>query len=533
MSEFQVMDGRRLSRRHVLGAAMFLSGLAAPGLVLAQAQGSSPIVDTAQGKLQGTVKDGVFAFRGVPYGADTSGRNRFLPPRPVKPWTGVRPAVSLGSIAPQFGDGPMSEDCLVLNVWTPTLSKGARRPVMVWFHGGGFATGSANSAGLDGDHLARFGDCVVVTLNHRLSAFGYLNLRDLGAPAEFADAGANGLLDGVAALRWVRENIEGFGGDPNRVLAFGQSGGGRKVSVLMGMPGAKGLFQRAGVMSGAMPRVLTPDGGAKVADQLLHKLGLKASQIAELQALPMSAILAAQLSFEAAPRAGGEDPRIFNPVIGGPALPKQPFDPEASPLSRDVPMVSSTTLDERSYRLNNFDLDEAGFRKFAASRSGEARADAAVAMYRAEDPGGTPYLLQARLDTDTDHRSRSFFILESKLRQGGAPVYSYLWKKPTIRFNGRGGAFHAIDVGPTFRNLNPTAIGDGPPEIALSDQVASFWVAFAATGDPNNPRLPKLAPYDLKDRTTLIYDRNTTVERDPRRQFREFWASRHYPVDGD
>ncbi len=341
------------------------------------------------------------------------------------------------------------------------------------------------------------------------------------------------MMDVVAALKWVQQNIEAFGGDPNRVLAFGQSGGGRKVTVLMGMPGAKGLFHRAGVMSGAMPKVLDPASGAKVADQLLHKLGIKANQIGQLQALPMATLLAAQLSFEAEPRSKGEAARIFNPSIGGTALPKQPFDPEASPFSRDVPMFSSTTLDERSYRLNNFDLDERGFRAFAASRCGEAKADEAVQMYRAEDPGAKPYLLQARLDTDTDHRLRSLFILESKLRQGGAPVYSYLWKKPTLRFGGRGGAPHALDVAPSFRNSNPETNGNTPADLALADQIASQWIAFASTGDPNNPRLPRLAPYDIKDRTTLIYDRNTTVERDPRKQFREFWASHPYPVDGD
>lgn len=530
MSDFRVMDGRRVDRRHVLGAALFVSGM--PGLTFA-AEASSAVVETTRGRVRGTVTDGISAYKGIRYGADTSGRNRFLPPRPVAPWTGVLDAVAVGPIAPQFGNGQMSEDCLVLNVWTPGPSRTARRPVLVHLHGGGFYSGSGGSARLDGAALARFGDVVVVTLNHRLSVFGHLHLRDFGAPAEFADSGAAGMVDIVLALRWVQDNIEAFGGDPRRVLVFGQSGGGRKASALMAMPGARGLMHRAGIMSGAIPKIQEPADGAKIADRLLRLLNLRGNQVAELQALPMQTILAAQLVLEQEPRGLGEAPMQFLPVRGGAALPNHPFDPNASPLSRDVPMISSTTLDERSYRLNNFNLDVAGFRAFAAKRGGEALADKAVALYRSEDPGATPYLLQARLDTDTDHRLRSTFILESKVRQGGAPAYSYLWKKPTFANGGRTGALHAIDVGPSMRNPVAEVNGAGPADMALMDQISSQWIAFATTGDPNNPRLPRWAPYDLKDRTTAVYDQVATVEKDPRKSFRELWASHPYPVNAE
>ena len=219
-----------------------------------------PIVDTAQGRLRGLAAGGVKMFKGVRYGGDTSGANRFMPPTPAPKWSGVRDAYEYGQVAPQMPNsranaygglimfdiqpGGMGEDCLVLNVWTPTLDRAARRPVLVHIHGGGFYGGSGNSAGYDGEELARFGDCVMVTINHRLGAFGYLNLANQGAA--FAHSGAVGMMDIVAALGWVRENIDGFGGDPSRVLAFGQSGGGAKTSILMSMPSAKGLFHRAG-----------------------------------------------------------------------------------------------------------------------------------------------------------------------------------------------------------------------------------------------------------------------------------------------
>src|ERR1700761_9196704 len=253
------------TRRSMLAGALGVGGLLAAGAARAVTQDEIfPVVETAQGKVRGMAAGGVKMFKGLRYGANTAGKNRFMPPQPPPKWAGIRDAFEYGNVAPQMPNsrasaysglimfdiqpGGMGEDCLVLNIWTPTVDRNAKKPVLLHIHGGGFYGGSGNSPGYDGEEMARFGDCVVVTLNHRLGAFGYLNLASSGEG--FARSGAVGMLDIVAALAWIRENIAGFGGDPSRVLAFGQSGGGAKTSVLMCMPSARGLFHRAGVMSG-------------------------------------------------------------------------------------------------------------------------------------------------------------------------------------------------------------------------------------------------------------------------------------------
>ncbi len=261
-----------------------------------------PVVETAQGKVRGMVSGGIKVFRGLRYADPATGANRFRPPQPVTPWAGVRDAWIHGNIAPQipgdrrrayadlifndFQPGGMGEDCLVLNLWTPTLDRNARKPVMVRFHGGGFYGGSSNNPGSDGEVLSRFGDVVVITVNHRLSALGYLYLGDDdNHGGEFADSGAAGMADLVACLEWVKRNAEAFGGDPNRVMILGQSGGGAKVSHLLGMPSARGLFNAAAVMSGSRLTAMSRRAAAETADGFLKVLGLKASQIRELQAL--------------------------------------------------------------------------------------------------------------------------------------------------------------------------------------------------------------------------------------------------------
>lgn len=499
-----------------------------------------PVVETAQGKVRGLVSGGISVFKGLRYGADTSGKNRFMPPQPPPKWAGVRDALNYGNYAPQmpsdrrrdyadlimfdFQPGGMGEDCLVLNLWTPKPERGAKKPVLVHIHGGGYYGGSGNSPGFDGEMLSRFGDVVVVTVNHRLGAFGYMGLSAIGAPAEFASAGVAGQLDLIAALRWIRENVDGFGGDPNRVLVFGQSGGGSKTSVLLAMPEAKGLFHRAGIMSGAALRMQTPQDAAKPAEALLKQLGLTKNDLRKLQSLPFQDVLAAQATLEAGDRARGEAPRSFGPMVDGKHLPRHPFDPDAPAVSADIPIVIGTTLDERSYRLANFNLDEAGLRQFVQQRAG-ARADQALALYRAEDPKATPYLLQARMDSDLTFHRPYFTLQERKAAQGKAPIWSYLWKAPSPAYGGRYGAPHGVDVGLSLHDVRGGLNGPSAENLALADQIASAWVAFASTGDPNNSRLPQWPAFDLSRRATMIFDRPTThVENDPRRQIREFWG---------
>jgi para-nitrobenzyl esterase len=544
-SRIQVQGAIMIDRRIFLSSASAAAASLASGLRSAGAATEAqifPVVETSQGRVRGLTAGKVHRFKGLRYGADTAGRNRFMPPTPAPTWSGVRDAFAYGQVAPQMPNsrevaysglimfdiqpGGMGEDCLVLNLWTPTLDRAARRPVLVHLHGGGFYGGSGNSPGYDGEELARFGQCVVITLNHRLGAFGYLNLANLDAG--FARSGAVGMMDIVQALGWVRENVEAFGGDPSRVLVFGQSGGGGKTSILMAMPSAAGRFHRAGVMSGAHLRVATAPDAQAGAATFLRTLGLGSGDLRKLQGLPFETLLAAQATMEAADRARGEAPRAFAPSLDGVAIPRHPFDPDAPAISAHVPMIISNVLGERAYRLTNFDLDEAGLRAIVARRVGERHADEVLAMYRREDPHATPFVLQARFGTDEVFRKPSLKMTELKAAQvekGGAPVWSYLWQEPTSAYSGRYGTPHGADVGPSLHDVRGGLNGTDPVNLRLADQLASAWVAFAATGDPNNQRLPHWPSYSLAQRATMVFAKETHVEDDPRSEFRRFWES--------
>ncbi len=536
------MKSLTLNRRSLLVGAG--TTLALTGFAHAKPEDLFPVAETANGRLRGLVSGGIKVFKGVNYGANTSGANRFMPPKPVKKWSGVRDALDYGNISPQvpadrtrdyanliFNDvqpGGMGEDCLNLNIWTPTLSRTAKKPVLVRFHGGGFYGGSSNSPGMDGEMLSRFGDCVVVSVNHRLSAFGYLHIVDSGAPARFGQSGMAGMLDLSAALAWVKENIEGFGGDPGRVMIFGQSGGGAKVSTLMAMPSAKGLFHRAVEMSGARLRGTTREAARKSSEALLKALNLKGSDIAKLQALPWYDVLAAQADMEAGARAKGEAPGSFSPVLDGTAMPRHPFDPDAPAISANVPMIISTTLDERTYRQANYDQTWDGVKTMLRPRVGAAT-DEVLNMYREEDPKASAYLIQSRIISDQG-RGASFTMAERKAAQGGAPAWVYLWKSPSPAYGGRYGATHAVDVGPSMHEIRGGLHGANANSVRLADELSSALVAFASTGDPNTPRLPGWAPYDAGKRTTLVFDDPAShVDEDARGSFRKLWQQ--YPVN--
>lgn len=532
------MTKPNVHRRALLGAG---ASFAFAGAARSAVGDIFPIVETADGKLRGLVSGGIKVFKGVPYGADTSGANRFRPPQPVKKWAGVRDALDYGNVSPQVpGDrrrdyanlifldyqpGGMGEDCLNLNLWTPDLSRTAKKPVIVRFHGGGFYGGSSNSPGMDGEMLARYGDCVVLSVNHRLSAFGFMHLADSGAPADFDQAGMAGMLDLVACLRWVRTNIEAFGGDPNRVMIIGQSGGGAKVSGLMAMPSAKGLFHRAVQMSGAMLRVAPRDRAKAGAETFLKAVNLSGGDVRKLQALPFYEVLSVQADLEASARARGEAPSAFTPVLDGVAMPRHPFDPDAPAISADVPMIVSTTLDERSYRQANFDQTWEGLKTVLAPRLGPP-ADEIVQMYRQEDPAASPYLLQARIISDMG-RGASFAMAERKAALGRAPAYVYLWKAASPAWGGRYGATHGVDVGPSSHEIRGAIQGPNPGSQRLADELSSALVAFASTGEPNGKLLPAWAPYDAARRATMVFDEpKSSLQDDPRGAFRKLWAAR-------
>jgi para-nitrobenzyl esterase len=518
----------------LLGAVGFRGlGLAKTALGQASTKSMFVVADTASGKVQGMNLGGINIFKGIPYGASTGGSNRFMPPKKPASWTGTRDAFEFGQIAPQvpadsraqytqlidwdLQSTGMGEDCLSLNIWTPGLGDGVKRPVMVSLHGGGFAIGSSSEPGYNGDTLARFADVVVVTVNHRLASFGYLNLVDLGAPPEFAYAGIAGMMDIVASLEWIRDNIENFGGDPTTVMVWGQSGGGAKTSTLMAMPSAKGLFHRAAVQSGSTLRLVTREAGASSAEKLLKQLSLDKSRIADIQKLSWEQILDAQNAI-----AGGGAGGPFSPVVDGKVLPRHPFDPDAPAISADVPMIISTVLDEAALVLTNFDLDEAGLKKFVQGIVGD-KADRVLKLYRSWYPTTTPYLIQARILTDRSFRSNALKQAERKSALGKAPAYMYLFTWPAPGYDGKFGAVHGTDVGLVFHSYRGAIGGGGAVGQALADRMAATWVAFAKTGDPNNSTIPHWPAYDAQTRSTMVFDRTVTVEDDPRSEFRMLW----------
>jgi para-nitrobenzyl esterase len=484
--------------------------------------------ETTSGRVQGIQTTGVKQFKGIAYGAPTGGKNRFMPPRKPVAWKGVRECFAHGQISPQaltnlgseygimihwdYQPGGMGEDCLVLNVWTPGLQDGAKRPVLVSFHGGGFATGSGNALGFDGAQLARFGDVVVVTVNHRLAALGYLHLADLGAPPEFAGAGVAGIMDLTASLEWVRDNIENFGGDPHNVMIFGQSGGGAKTTTILATPAAKGLFHRAAVQSGSSLRLTPRDRATRNAEVLLKQLGLSKERIPDLQKLPWQQILEAQVAAVlAAPGTG------FAPVIDGKYLPHDPFDPVAPPESAEIPLIVSTTLEDAALSLTNFDLDDAGLKKVLQQRFAD-KADAIFELYRKHYPQKSAFLVQAMLTTDAGFRRSALKQAELKAAQGKGPIYMYQWDWPTPAFGGKFGAVHGLDVAASFREAR-----DGGDMARVADELSSTWVAFARTGNPNNPKIPQWPQYDAQKRATMIFGTPTRLENDPRAEIRQFW----------
>ena len=491
--------------------------------------------DTVYGKVQGIQTAGVKEFKGVPYGASTAGRNRFMPPKKPASWKGVRECLAHGQISPQapadlrsdyammihwdYHPGGMGEDCLSLNIWTPGLKDGAKRPVLVSFHGGGFTTGSGNAIGYDGAQLARFGDVVVVTVNHRLATFGYTHLADLGAPPEFAYAGVAGIMDLTASLEWVRDNIENFGGNPNNVMIFGQSGGGAKTSTMLATPAAKGLFHRAAVQSGSLLKFVSRDRATQNAEALLKQLGIPKSRIADLQKVSWQQLLEAQVAAAAgAPGLGN------GPILDGKYLTHDAFDPAAPAESAQIPLIVSTTLEDAALSLTNFTLNEADLKTLIDKRYKD-RGGEILALYRKYYPEKSPYLIQAMMLTDAGFRRSAIKQAELKAAQGQGAIYMYQWEWPTPAYGGRYGAVHGLDVSGSFREAR-----EGNDAARVADELSASWVAFAKTGNPNNARIPPWPTFDAKTRATMIFGTPTQLENDPRSEIRTFWE--HMPPPG-
>jgi para-nitrobenzyl esterase len=501
---------------------------------------ASPIASTSLGKLRGGFAEGIYSFKGVHYGSSTAGARRFLPPEPPKPWKGLRDALQVGPPAPQdrsrlpsagsgmpvpdlIGPGKMSEDCLVLNVWSPGLSA-ANRPVMVWLHGGSYSIGSSGAPMYDGADLARKHDVVVVGANHRLNVLGFLYLEKI-AEEKYADSGNLGMLDLVLALRWIRDNIAQFGGDPGNVTIFGQSGGGGKVGALMAMPAAKGLFHKAIVESGSELRVNTSQEADKAARKFLAHLGLTPGRLNELVDMPMEQVVAQMHSMT------DPDPMdAFGPVVDGRSLPRQPFDPDAPAVSINVPMIIGTTGTEMTNLLGHahpelFSLSEAQMRSRLKSMHGladESTLNAVIGAYRKDLPTATPSDIYFAVATDQFVRMDAIHQAERKATQGGAPAYMYLFSWRTPVWGGKLRSPHGIEIPFVFENLGEAKdrIGTGADLRSLADEVSGAWVAFARTGNPNHSGIPRWPAYTAKDRATMIFDDRCKVVNDPQKNVR-------------
>ncbi|MBX3619655.1 MAG: carboxylesterase/lipase family protein [Rhizobacter sp.] len=499
---------------------------------------TDPIVDTTLGRVRGRYHDsGGLVFRGVPYAAGTGGAHRFLPPQPAVPWGGIREAGHFGASCPQVvsprtrifqwlaSDAPLGEDCLVLNVYTPATDA-AKRPVMVWLHGGAFAIGSGSSHVYDGGPLGAHEDVVVVTVNHRLNLFGYLCPLE-GSEPRFADAGNAGMLDLVAALQWVRDNIERFGGDPGCVTIFGQSGGGAKVAILMAMKEAQGLFHRAIVQSSSSGfRVQERAECEDATRRLFRELDLREGDFAALQAQPAERLLAAMPAVVAA--MGGQD--AFRPVIDGRTLRRHPFDPSAPDLSAHVPLMVGHTRTEATFFLaadpTHFTLtdDEAQRRAQRFLRVDAATAESVVQVYRAQHPGATPSEWFAYLTSDYLYRLNNLFGAEQRARlAGSAPVYVYEfgWASPAL--GGKLISPHTAEIPFVFGQVEMASAftGHGPELVPLMQQTMRAWASFARTGHPGHEGLPAWPPFTPEARWTMVFDQRCELVNDPRSAERE------------
>ena len=523
-----------LRRRRLLqAAAATLAGVVPLGtMATAPAAAAAGVVHTRNGRVRGVREQGVHVFRGIRYGADTAAV-RFQPPRAPLPWAGVADAVDFGASAPQRGHGgPGSEDCLFLNVWTPALEDGARRPVLVYLHGGGYDSGSGSDPLYDGTNLCRRGDAVVVTLNHRLNAFGYLYLGLLGGP-RFAASGNAGQLDLVLALRWVREHAARFGGDPDNVTVFGQSGGGAKIATLMAMPAARGLFHKAWTMSGQQVTAAGPRAASQRAQLFLQALGLDPAEgdaLARLRAMPAARLLEATTVRDFS---RVEDARLyFGPVMDGEWLPRHPFWPDAPAQSAAIPMVIGNTRDETRAFLGNdpqnfvMSWDELPAR-LEKAQFVDIRADLVVAEYRRLYPHYTPSEIFFAATTAGRSWRGAVEELDARARQDGtaAPTWAYQldWGSPLD--GGKLRAFHTLDIPLVFDNVRQpgSRTGDGAGAQAMADAMSGALLALARHGDPNHPGIARWEPHSPARRQTLLFDLPSAQADDPRGGERRFW----------
>jgi para-nitrobenzyl esterase len=508
-----------LSRREVLIGGASSAAAAFLPTWLPAAGNSHVIATTRVGKVRGVTNHGVHVFKGIRYGADTTQR-RFMPPLAPTPWKGVIDALDYGPASPQSRiSEKTSEDCLFLNVWTPALRDKVKRPVMVYIHGGAYASGSGSSPLYDGTRLCQRGDVVVVTINHRLNVFGYLSLKRIGG-ADFADSGNVGQLDLVLALQWVRDNIAVFGGDPTNVMLFGQSGGGAKIATLMAMPAASGLFHRAATMSGQQLTASGPLNATKRTQVFLDALKLSPNELDKLRVAPVERLVEAMRAIDPIIGKGG---LYFGPVLDERTLTRHPFYPDAPPLSAHIPMMIGNTHDETRSLIGGSDPStfELQWDELPARLAEHMRVDIeptrVVAEYRKLYPMRSAS--DVFFSATTASRSWRAAIVEAELRaQQGSPAFVYQLDWPSPQDNGKWGAPHTIDIPLVFDNIaQPGSItGVDADAQKVASQMSDAFIAFARIGIPNHPGIPKWEPYTLPRRQTMVFNTSSTLVDDPR-----------------
>jgi para-nitrobenzyl esterase len=547
-----------LTRRNLLSRAPIAAACTAAIQHRALAQFEEPQyaeVKTAYGRVRGLRGEGLVTFKGIPYAGSVSGANRFKAAPALKPWNGVRDALALGAPAIQPGqrrnEPPPAEDCLFLNIWTPAAD-GRKRPVMFYSHGGGFTTGSGGAGYQDGSNLARTWDVVVVATNHRLGIMGYLYLGELGGE-EYASSGNQGLLDICDGLKWVRQNIEAFGGDPDNVMIFGESGGGAKTSCLYAMPAAAPFFNKASIESGPGIRMMPRESAAETTLMTLKYLGIEKNEWRKLLDAPADKLLAAQTALPQQARGGGpltmdggrkgmgggSRPGGFGPVVDGAVLPHHPFDPAAPAISKDKPLIVGYNRDETIFFFQQqrntevFNLTEAALKERLGGEFGN-NADAVFEAYRKSRPDASPADLYIAISTARMIGIGAITIAERKYAQHGAPVYMYIFMRESDALvpgtQHKVGAAHALEIPYKFNVVRQGGTGgggmmsiSGPESIKTAHNMSEMWSTFARTGHPGAKGQPEWPAYTTERRATMEINAECKVVEDPYSPERKVW----------